>query len=44
MACAMPKILTDPILLVIPIPLLMRLQMETSRKLAIIGVFIVGYK
>ena len=39
-----PNILTDLILLVLPIPLLMRLQMKTSRKLLTIGVFVAGYR
>ena len=40
---AIPNIFTDLILLILPMPVLWRLQMGLSRKLALAGVFAVGY-
>lgn len=36
------NIVTDIVVLVLPIPWLWKLQLETSRKLAIVGIFLLG--
>ncbi|OJJ67582.1 hypothetical protein ASPBRDRAFT_47637 [Aspergillus brasiliensis CBS 101740] len=40
---AIPSVIIDLIILLLPLPKIWTLQMTTSRKIAIIGVFVVGY-
>ena len=42
-AAAVPNILLDLVLLVLPMPMLWRLHLTTPRKFGLVGVFIAGY-
>lgn len=39
---AVPNIVTDALILAMPVPQLLRLQRTTSQKIALIGIFMLG--
>ena len=43
LATAIPNILIDFLLLVLPMPMIWRLHLDTGRKVALLGVFAAGY-